>query len=531
MSGENRNALPFGFEVEGYRITRLLGAGGFGITYLASESETDRKVAIKEYMPSGLARREVDGTVRPISESLRQGYAWGLDRFREEARTLARLRHPNIVATLRFFAAHETAYLVMDYIEGDSLGTVLNRVGTLGEVEVLELLDGLLSGLSAVHEAGYLHRDIKPDNVFIRRDSGKPVLLDFGAARQAIGQVTNTLTVIVSHGYAPFEQYTSKGEQGPWSDIYAVGATIYRCVTGDRPCTATDRVDAIFAGKPDPNVTAAVACKGRYSSTLLQAVDAALRTQPGERPQSVAQLKKAILGEPQSEPFGRREKASESRHETLVLRDSVGPKTAPRHVASKPAAQGSALPPAPRPAVPPLATAPAASRGAGGGMNMKTMWWVFGAGGGLLLFVLIAVVVIRVTADSQQRADSPKPPLRTTEASTRPRTEAPARQAPPAQPPAPPPATTATGPQRLAQACRAWQGISEAGCACIVRASTPVLQAGDYDGAIEIMGMVFTDKGDQARSRIQQLAGQNQAMAQRIVAAVQAIGRDCRNVQ
>ena len=167
-------------------------------------------------------------------------------------------------------------------------------------------------------------------------------------------------------------------------------------------------------------------------------------------------------------------------------------------------------------------------------MDKKTMWIMIGGGGGLLLLAIIAVVVVLVTGDSQQRADTPTPPPRT-ETPTPPRTEAPTRPAPPAQPPAqppaPPPATTASGPQRLAQACRSWQGISEAGCACIVRASTPVLQAGDYDGAIEIMGLVFTNKGDQARTRIQQMAGQDQAMAQRIVGAVQAIGRDCQNVQ
>jgi hypothetical protein len=167
-------------------------------------------------------------------------------------------------------------------------------------------------------------------------------------------------------------------------------------------------------------------------------------------------------------------------------------------------------------------------------MDKKTMWIMIGGGGGLLLLALIAVVVVLVTGDSPQTADV-RPPARTeTPAPPPPRTETPTPPAqppaPPAQPPAQPPATQA-GPQRLAQACGSWQGIGAAACACIVRASTPVLQAGDYDGAIEIMGLVFTNKGDQARTRIQQFVAQDQAMAQRIVAAVQAIGRDCQNVQ
>jgi hypothetical protein len=199
----------------------------------------------------------------------------------------------------------------------------------------------------------------------------------------------------------------------------------------------------------------------------------------------------------------------------------------PRPAAPKPAAP---RPTPPRPAAPRPAAAPGAPRPAGAGMDKKTMWILIGGGGGLLLLALIAVVVVLVTGDSQRTADV-RPPARTeTPAPPPPRTDTPA---PPAQPPAPPaqPPAAQAGPQRLAQACRSWQGISEAACACVVRASTPVLQAGDYDGAIEIMGLVFTTQGDRARQRIQQIAAQDQGLAQRIVGAVQAIGRDCQNVQ
>jgi hypothetical protein len=178
----------------------------------------------------------------------------------------------------------------MDYIEGESLRAVVERVGTLAQDEVLQLVRPLLDGLWTVHKAGFLHRDIKPDNIFIRKDTGEPVLLDFGSARQALGQATDTLTVIVSHGYAPFEQYTSKGEHGPWSDIYAVGATLYRCIAGERPPSATDRVDAMIAGKADPLVLARIVAEGRYSPWLLDAIDVALSLQPRDRPQSVAEF-------------------------------------------------------------------------------------------------------------------------------------------------------------------------------------------------------------------------------------------------
>ena len=216
---------------------------------------------------------------------------------------------------------------------------------------------------------------------------------------------------------------------------------------------------------------------------------------------------------------------------------AAAPPAPPRPAPAKPAAPKPAppKPAAPRPAAPkpaaPRAT-PSGPRPAGGGMDKKTMWILIGGGGGLLLIALIAVVVVLAMGDSSPTTEARTPPART-DTPTPPAQPAtpPARPpAQPAQPPAQPPATQ-SGPQRLAQACRTWRGVSEAACACVVRASTPTLQAGDYDGAIEIMGLVFTDKGDQARTRIQQIAAQDQGLAQRIVAAIQAIGRDCQNVQ
>ena len=282
MTATHRYALPNGYELDGYRIDGILGTGGFGITYRASETAIDRPLAIKEYLPSGIAMRDQSTSAVHASGSDDQDdFEWGLDRFRREAQTLVTFRHANIVAVYRFFEANNTAYLVMEYAQGENLGTVLSRQKTLSEAEIRALIEPLLNGLSRVHQAGVLHRDIKPDNIYIRND-GSPLLLDFGAARYAMGVRSHSLTSIVSAGYAPFEQYISNSKQGPWSDIYALGSVLYRAVTGDVPPEATARV------KDDEMVSASQAARGRYSERLLAAIDAALCVNENGRPQTIA---------------------------------------------------------------------------------------------------------------------------------------------------------------------------------------------------------------------------------------------------
>ena len=216
--------------MQNYTIERVLGSGGFGITYMAREDVTGRAVAIKEYLPSSLAVRVRDGlTVQPVSDTSRPDYEWGLTRFRQEAKLLLSLRHPNIVPSLSYFEGNGTAYLVMEYQDGQTLSNLMGGGTALEESEVREFLDGLLDGVEAVHKAGLLHRDIKPDNIFVRKD-GTPVLIDFGSARQALGHHSHSLTAVVTDGYAPFEQYERGGDQGPWTDIYAVGAVLLRCL-------------------------------------------------------------------------------------------------------------------------------------------------------------------------------------------------------------------------------------------------------------------------------------------------------------
>ena len=285
-----RNALPPGSALAEYRLEAVLGAGAFGMTYLARDTHLDKQVAIKEYLPTDLAVRALDGSVVPITTDHGYNYQWGLDRFIQEARTLAKFRHPNIVHVYRYFEANGTGYMVMDYEQGASLAQLLRDGPPPDETRLRSLVLPLLDGLEAVHAAGFLHRDIKPANVFVRA-SGVPVLLDFGAARQAVSGATKSLTSILTPGYAPLEQYSSDGHQGPWSDIYALAGVVYRALVNESPPDAVSRMrrDAV----PDK----LAAARGRASEPLLKSVQWALALDERQRPQSVAEWRRAVLGE------------------------------------------------------------------------------------------------------------------------------------------------------------------------------------------------------------------------------------------
>jgi hypothetical protein len=293
---ERTNALPVGTELEGYRVVALLGAGGFGITYKAVDLLLDRHVAIKEYLPSVLANRGTDRkTVKPFGRQEAEQFVWGLERFRTEAKTLVAFQHHNIVPVHRYFESNGTGYLVMAFQDGKSLADVIDAVGTLSEDELLTILRPLAAGLADVHAKGFLHRDIKPANIIIRRD-GTPVLIDFGAARQAVTRQSRGLTAIVTEGYAPYEQYETDSHQGPWTDIYALGAVLYHCVTGRRPPESPKRIAAQLRKQPDPMVPAAQAAGENYSASLLAAIDAALTVEEAKRPQSVRDFMAAVEG-------------------------------------------------------------------------------------------------------------------------------------------------------------------------------------------------------------------------------------------
>ncbi len=273
------DALPAGHRLSQYRIRRVLGRGGFGVTYLAVDERGGGQVAVKEYLPAECAVRGADLRVRARSGPGHQAdFQWGLDRFRDEGRVLARFSHPNLVEVLGGFEAHGTACMVMAYVCGETLAAHLAREGPLDEGRALALVLPIVDGLEQVHAAGYLHRDVKPGNVVIGAD-GAPVLLDFGAARRAVGDRTRSLTVLVSDGYAPIEQYARDTRQGPWTDVYALGAVLYHCLTGRPPPAAPAR-----AGN-DELVPAAELC--RLSPGTRDAVDAALAFRAEDRPRTL----------------------------------------------------------------------------------------------------------------------------------------------------------------------------------------------------------------------------------------------------
>jgi serine/threonine protein kinase len=293
----HHHALPEGYHLHWYELDSVLGQGGFGITYLARDTNLDQLVAIKEFLPSDLATRTQDSAVQPLSGDHTDTYGWGLNRFLTEARTLAKFRHPNIVRVMSVFEANNTAYMVMEYEHGESFENMLKFKQVSGEQALKNILLALLDGLELVHDAGFIHRDIKPSNVYLR-DDGVPVLLDFGSARLALGVETRTLTSLVSPGYAPFEQYNATREsdkQGPWTDIYALGATMYRAVTGQGPIDAAARANLLLDEQRDPFQACSQMPVDGYSPEFLAAIDRALAFAPADRPQSVPAWRRLVL--------------------------------------------------------------------------------------------------------------------------------------------------------------------------------------------------------------------------------------------
>jgi serine/threonine protein kinase len=288
-----------------YRIGRVLGRpGGFGVTYLAWDMHLQQRVAVKEYLPRDRVAR--DNTSLEVSVHMPEqaaDFTYGLDQFLAEARMIAKFDHPNIVRVRNFFRAFGTAYLVMDYYEGRSLGDYLAQLDQPVAVEAAgQMMVSVLDGLQFVHDRGVLHRDVKPHNIYMT-STGRVILLDFGAARQAAGERIDSISVVLSEGYAPLEQYQKNSPQGPWTDIYGVGATLYRMLKGAPPPVALDRLgtDPLDAdlGLPAPLVTVirkalAVLPPGRYATALefKQALMAALNL--GEN--AIAPMPGAFLG-------------------------------------------------------------------------------------------------------------------------------------------------------------------------------------------------------------------------------------------
>ena len=283
--------MPTGAHLAEFELLRVLGEGGFGIVYLAHDHSLQRRVAIKEYMPSSLAMRSGPLDVVVTADKNQAVFDAGLDSFINEARLLAQFDHPSLLKVYRFWRANGTAYMVMPYYEGRTLKDTLRQMGTPPDERWLTaLLASLTEALSVIHADHCLHRDIAPDNVLLLADSGRPLLLDFGAARQVIGDATQALTAILKPGYAPVEQYAEVPslKQGPWTDIYALSAVIYAAVMGSKPPASVARTVA------DSCVPLAQAAAGRYSDRFLQAIDAGLSVRPDGRPQSVQAFRQAL---------------------------------------------------------------------------------------------------------------------------------------------------------------------------------------------------------------------------------------------
>ena len=317
-SSSHTTALPPGYVLEGWRIERMLGEGGFGITYLGVDTEIGKRVAIKELLPKEFATRTHGSQVVPHGAHTVEAFGWALDSFINEAKTLVALTHPNIVQIHRLFRANGTAYMVMDYVDGQSMKAWLKELQRPPtEAELKSILMPLLDGLEHVHESGLLHRDIKPDNIFITT-TGRPVLLDFGSARVDIGR-TQTMTSLVSAGYSPMEQYQQKARQTPATDLYALAASMVRAITGVPPVTAIDRsVDASL----QPPVT--VSHAGKYSPVFLKAVDAAFAVPAFERPPSVAAWREMLEGGGRTRTEARTGPATRSGEASPVSEPSSG---------------------------------------------------------------------------------------------------------------------------------------------------------------------------------------------------------------
>ena len=286
------NGLPVGTLLGEFELTALLGEGGFGIVYLATDHSLQRQVAIKEYMPAELAVRTGKNQMQVKSERNRETFEVGRKSFVNEARLLAQFDHPSLVKVYRFWEANGTAYMVMPFYEGKTLKATLRDLGEPpAQAWLLGVLDPLTEALTVIHRQQCYHRDISPDNVMMLAGSQRPLLLDFGAARRVIGDMTQALTVILKPGYAPVEQYAEIPgmQQGPWTDVYALAAVVYFAIMGKTPPPSVGRLLS------DTYVPLAQAAAGRYSNAFLAAIDHALVIQPGLRTPSIEQLR-AELG-------------------------------------------------------------------------------------------------------------------------------------------------------------------------------------------------------------------------------------------
>ncbi len=309
---EYHSALALGLMIGRYRIISVLGEGGFGITYFCHDTQLHRDVAIKEYLPSGLAIRQGDTEVLPRSTEAAKDFVWGRSRFLDEARTMAKLSHvPAVVRVHDFLEAHGTAYVVMQLLPGETLALRLECQTRLSQEMIDRILPPLLDGLEQIHIVGFLHRDIKPANIMLAPD-GLPTLIDFGASRAAVAGRSQAMTAIFTPGFAAPEQ-SSAGKQGPWTDIYGLAATLYACVAGKPPPSAIERLldsDAAFAMETGG---------GDYSPNLLAAIEAGMMLQANARPQTIAAWRQVLATGVWNVPVSASRSASQQAGDTRMM--------------------------------------------------------------------------------------------------------------------------------------------------------------------------------------------------------------------
>ncbi len=291
------NCLPIGTRLAEFEITGVIGEGGFGNVYLAFDHSLQRTVAIKEYMPVSLASRGIDNSVLVQTKRHRETFETGMNSFINEARLLAQFDHPALIKVYRFWEQNKTAYMAMRYYEGQTFKAITNKhPERVTEAWLKPILKPLLEALETLYKLQVLHRDISPDNIMIQ-NTGEAVLLDFGAARQVLGDMTQALTVILKPGFAPVEQYAEDSDmkQGPWTDIYALCAVMYLAITKQSPPTSVTRLlkDPIelLQNKPRPG----------FSKEFLAAIDKGMSVKPQDRPQTITEFSR-LLGIDKSAP-------------------------------------------------------------------------------------------------------------------------------------------------------------------------------------------------------------------------------------
>jgi len=286
---EKWNYLQSGTIIDQYMIERELAHGGFSSVYLARQIEDQVQVAIKEYLPRKLAHRTWNNLVIPNSEKTKTLFYRGRALFFEEAKVLSSLKHHNIVDVTNFFQANDTVYMVMTYDYGITLDKILkNKSLDITEQFLVSSFNQLLTGIGVIHKNNMIHLDIKPGNILIR-PGNDPLLLDFGAIQHYPVSKKQMRAKVLTKGFSPLEQYSAKGQLGPWSDIYAVGASMRSCLDGKTPEPAPERENK------DSMLAAVKAYKNRFSQKFLMAIDWAMQIEPEKRPQSIEELKEALL--------------------------------------------------------------------------------------------------------------------------------------------------------------------------------------------------------------------------------------------